>query len=151
MLKSWRSCLARLSGASPSESQNRLLRRRQRRRGSVRADALASQQQAQVEHLEERLVLATITWTGAGASDLFSNPDNWDTNTVPVNGDDVIINADPDSLEILFDASVPGTELTLNSLVGDEPFRITGDTLRLDGPGLFQFSGPLTLSGGTMT
>src|SRR5205823_3108312 len=50
------------------------------------------------------------------------------------------------SAEVLFDGSVLGG-VTLNSLVSDEPFRITGSTLTLDGPGTFEFNNALTFSG----
>ena len=97
-----------------------------------------------LERLEDRLAPAIRTWTGLGADDLWSNAANWDTG-VPVDGDDVRIAATAESAEVLFDTSVAGTGVTINSLTSDgvnpigEPLRITGDTLTLSGAGPFAF------------
>src|ERR1043166_532403 len=92
-----------------------------------------------IEMLEDRLAPATYTWTGNGANDLWSNAANWDIG-VPVSAADVVIPNVTGSVEVLFDASVPGSGVTLNSLTSSEPFHISGDTLTLDGPGTFQLN-----------
>ena len=125
--------------------QSKRRRRHRRTRGGA---SWHSKRLRFLEQLEPRLLLAT--WTGGGANDLWSNADNWDTNSVPVDGDDVII---PDvgtaTDEVLFDSSVPDSGVTLNSLTSAEPLRITGDTLALNGSGTFSFTSALTLAGGT--
>jgi hypothetical protein len=44
-----------------------------------------------LESLESRLLLSLVTWTGAGGTAAWSNPNNWDTHTAPVSGDDVVV------------------------------------------------------------
>ena len=68
-----------------------------------------------LEALESRYAPAVRTWTGLGADDLWSNAANWDTG-VPLDGDDVRIAATAESAEVLFDSSVTGSGVTLNSL-----------------------------------
>src|SRR6266511_118721 len=108
-----------------------------------------------VERLEDRLTPATRIWNGLGVNDLWSNAANWDTG-VPLDNDDVRIPATANSAEVLFDTSVPGTGVTINSLTSDgtnpvgEPFRITSDTLTLTGAGPFAFGDTLTQTGGTI-
>ena len=103
-----------------------------------------------MERLEDRLLLAVRVWTGGDlANDLWSDADNWDTG-VPVDGDDVVIPATANSAEVLFDGSVAGGAVTINSLSSDEPFRITGATLTVQGAGPFTMTAGLTLSGGTL-
>jgi len=95
-------------------------------------------------------VPAVRIWTGGGSNDLWSNRENWDgAVSAPTNGDDVVIPNTAGSAEVVFDGSVSGgtDEVTLNSLVSDEPFRIVHSTLTLDGPGPFEFNNTLTFSG----
>ncbi len=56
---------------------------------------------------------ATVTWTGDGADNLASNPDNWSGNTKPQNGDDVIF--DSTSKYCTWDLSVKLASLSINS------------------------------------
>src|SRR5262245_45087749 len=44
----------------------------------------------QVEALEDRMLLATDTWTSAGGTPNWSNPANWDTGHAPAAGDDLL-------------------------------------------------------------
>ncbi len=44
-----------------------------------------------LESLESRVLMSTVTWTGAGGNALWSNKDNWDTHAAPINGDDVVV------------------------------------------------------------
>src|SRR5262249_55481594 len=104
---------------------------------------------------EGRVTPAIRTWTGAGANDLWTNAANWATG-VPAAGDDVCIpDVGPASAEVLFDTTA--TAVSINSLTSDganpvgEPFRITGSTLTLNGPGTFSLGAGLTLGGGTLT
>ena len=107
------------------------------------------------EQCEDRRVLAVSTWTGGGDNDLWSNPANWDT--VPVDGSDVRIAATGNSAEVLFDTSVAGSGVTINSLTSDgvnpvgEPLRITGDTLTLSGAGPFALGTGVTIASGTFS
>src|SRR5687768_1370620 len=108
-----------------------------------------------LERLEDRWAPAVRTWTGGGLNDLWSNPANWDGG-VPAGGDDAVIPATLDSSEVVFDNSAPGGAVSLNSLISDEPFRITAApassaTLTLDGPGAFSFNSTLTISAGALS
>src|SRR6267142_1913805 len=103
-----------------------------------------------LESMEPRVLLAGRVWTGGGANDLWSNPANWDTG-VPQNNDDVVIaDVGAASAEVIFDTSVAGAGVTLNSFTSGEPFRIAGDTLTLDGTGTFTFNAGLTIAGGAI-
>src|SRR5438045_1590734 len=85
-----------------------------------------------LERLEARLAPATVTWTGGGTNDLWSNAANWDAG-VPVTNDIVVIPSTPNSAAVLFDASVPGGGVTLSSVTSDEPFVLSGGTLTVTG------------------
>src|SRR5438034_4611791 len=109
-----------------------------------------------LERLEDRCVPSARTWTGNGSNDLWSNPANWDGGlTAPANGDDVVIVDTAASSEVIFDNTVSGGTVSVNSLTSDEPFRITAAlfssaTLTLDGPGTFNFNNALTMSAGLL-
>src|SRR6266508_2204121 len=45
----------------------------------------------QLEELESRVVPATVTWDGGASTFNWFDANNWDTNTLPVSGDDVVI------------------------------------------------------------
>src|SRR5262245_9268077 len=132
--------------------------RKRRKRGATKASGDEANRPSRrrrfrpllVEAMEPRILLATRVWTGGGANDLWSNASNWDTG-VPASGDDVVIaDVGAASAEVLFDSTVPGTGVTLNSLVSGEPFHITADTLTLDGAGTFAFNAGLTIDAGTI-
>src|SRR5207247_8727090 len=81
----------------------------------------------------------------------WSNPANWDGGlTAPSNGDDVVILDTAASSEVIFDNTVSGGAVSLNSLTSDEPFRMTAATLTLGGPGTFSFNNALTMSAGVL-
>ncbi|MCI0358367.1 MAG: hypothetical protein L0211_07790, partial [Planctomycetaceae bacterium] len=104
-----------------------------------------------LESLEDRCLLAARIWTGGGLNDLWSNPANWDGGvTAPTSGDAVVIPDTAQSSEVIFDNSVLGGAVSLSSLTSDEPFRISGATLALDGPGAFSFNNTLTISAGLL-
>jgi hypothetical protein len=64
-----------------------------------------------IEPLEERALLSTDTWTGTGGDNLWSNPLNWDTQTVPNPGDDLV-----------FVSSFSPTPPSINDLLPDTTF-----------------------------
>ncbi len=137
------SLLARLSLFTRGTSLPRRPRKHQR---------ATSRFQPTLEMLEHRCLLSVLTWTGSGVNDLWSNPGNWVGGAspffVPADGDDVVIPETAGSAEVLFDVSVIGGGVIINSLTSDEPFRVIGDTLSLDGAGPFQFNRTVTLSAG---
>src|SRR5262249_9408808 len=47
----------------------------------------------QIESLEDRMLLATDTWTGLGGNANWSNPANWSSGVAPSPGDDLIFDA----------------------------------------------------------
>lgn len=99
-----------------------------------------------------------VVWTGGAANDSWSDPLNWDASGgiapaagVPVDGDDVVIPDVGDATElVVFDTSVAGSGVQLNSLVANEPFQLRGDRLTLSGAGPFDFNAPTELLFGTL-
>lgn len=78
----------------------------------------------QLETLEDRLTPATISWTGAGANNLWHNADNWDLNRTPDVGDDVVIDIQGKPT-IVYNS---GTT-TVHSITSKESLRIQGGAL----------------------
>ncbi|MCX7992430.1 MAG: hypothetical protein N2651_02045, partial [Fimbriimonadales bacterium] len=64
---------------------------------------------------------ATITWTGAGSNNLFTNPNNWDLGRAPGSGDDVRIPNVGSHAEVVVDGGG-----FLNSLQSNLPLRVVG-------------------------
>jgi Ca2+-binding RTX toxin-like protein len=73
-----------------------------------------------IESLEERALLAVVTWDGEGGDNLWENPLNWDTDELPTAVDDVVIAGLPSS---------GGTFVTLNSLQQIKSLRLAGKEL----------------------
>jgi hypothetical protein len=104
-----------------------------------------------IEPLEERALLSTDTWTGAGGNNLWSNPANWDTQTVPAAGDTLVFSN--------FSSVVPTNDLPPGtpffSLVFGDGLTIQGNSIVLTGGGIggtSSFSGAIiNLSGITLT
>lgn len=110
-----------------------------------------------LEILEDRCLLATITWTGNEVPDVngnryWSDPDNWSPRR-PANGDDVLI---PGGGPVVYDLGAAAEWVTLSSLICDLPFVMAalapgvGSTLTLNGAGPFRFNDTLTLAGGSI-
>src|SRR6185503_1545268 len=68
-----------------------LLSKRARQRRSRKQGKSSREIRPHLEHLEDRLVLAAINWTGAADATSWQTPGNWDLIRVPAGGDDVII------------------------------------------------------------
>ena len=96
----------------------------------------------QVEWLEARLTPSTVTWTGEAADGLWSTAGNWDSDAVPTNSDQVVING----AAVALSGSTTVAALTLTSgatLSLDQILTVSGQT-RLEESG----SGtPATLRG----
>ncbi len=89
-----------------------------------------------LEGLESRLVLSTITWSGAGNGTTFSSGANWNGGVAPGSGDDAQI-----TISGFSDIQLPAAGITLHSLSV-----ATGDTLDLSAGTLTTTTG-LSLSG----
>ncbi len=101
-----------------------------------------------MELLEERHLLAAITWTGGGADpNLWHQSANWDLARVPSAGDDVFIPDVESTSQITFNSASGSVEV--NSLSSSEPLLISGGTLAVVDSA--QLHAPFTLSGGTLT
>lgn len=94
--------------------------------------------------LEPRTLLAAVAWTGAAGDSLWSTPENWSGNTLPVNGDDVTIADAAANPTIRFTRG----DLRLASLTLRESLTISGGALRLSGDA--RILAPLNVMGGTI-
>jgi len=101
-----------------------------------------------LEPLEARQLLAAAAWTGAAGDDNWSTPDNWSSGSVPVDGDDVTLDAGPQNPTIRFTADAG--LLRLNSLVLKENLVISGGALWLNGGATASVLAPLNIAGGTI-
>ncbi|MBX3439401.1 MAG: hypothetical protein KF861_18075, partial [Planctomycetaceae bacterium] len=97
------------------------------------------------------MLLSSVTWTGGGDGQLWSDPDNWNREgsaQLPQNGDDVII---PDigevgvsgDVTIVFDID----SVELNSLISAETLSVPSGFITVNSTS--QFDGTLSVSGGT--
>lgn len=101
---------------------------------------------ALLESLEHRRLMALATWVGAAGDNLWSSPDNWSQGAVPVNGDDVVLDAGVSNPIVRFTAEVGSVQL--NSLVTHEALMLTGGALWVRTAATLRAS--LTISGGTL-
>ena len=87
------------------------------------------------EALEERRVLAIVTWDGEAGDDLWMTPANWSTNTVPSTADDVVIDVGA-TTQILLRGDAPAIgSITNRSTLFLEGRTDTGfSQLTIDGP-----------------
>ncbi len=92
------------------------------------------------ERLEDRALLATITWVNAGGG-AWNAPSNWDLGRLPMAGDDVVI---PD---LAGDQTISHTSgsSSIQSLTSAERVTLSGGTLAV--AGLISVAGPFTLNG----
>lgn len=101
-------------------SRSRLTHSGRRKRQSLRHRLTA-------ERLEDRRLLAVVTWDGGGGNLNWNTAANWDTDTLPGPGDDVVI-ADVAPDISIFHSS--GTT-SINSLTSAESLRILGGTFEI--------------------
>ena len=115
------------------------------RRSSRRSDQRrVRQRRLIVEGLEERTLLATVSWASA-VSGNWSDGTKWDTGNSPGLNDDVIMNASGSNYTVTLDVDVTGGE-ALDSLVvnsSDATFSASGRT--------FTVNGSSTVSDGTLS
>jgi autotransporter-associated beta strand protein len=97
----------------------------------------------QVDVLEDRLVLATFTWTGNGANNLWSTAANWsgpgNQPGVPGTGDDLAFtftNVDPTSLNNTNDLNNPFFNSLHISSVGTQNYTLGGTGIQLGAGGI---------------
>ena len=94
----------------------------------VRGRGLRGDGRTLLELLESRVLMSTVTWTGAGGNALWSNRNNWDTHAAPTDGD-AALKAEPlapvgDRQEPSLGAggAAPGqAPVTLDGATGGEP------------------------------
>ena len=96
------------------------------------------------ERLEERTLLALVTWDGGGDGGSWDDANNWDTNTLPQPVDAVVI---PDvAATTRVEHRTGSTSIT--SLVSNEQFVLSGGTLSVSGT--LQVNNTFTINGGTL-
>ena len=122
-----------LGGLLPVQKINHLAKRR-----APRVDVL--------ERLEDRLVMTVDVWTGA-ASNLWSDNGNWQDNSAPVGGEDLVFPSEASSLSNTNDID----NLTINSIeIDDSGYEISGSPITLtNGISTTYSSGTSTLYIGT--
>jgi hypothetical protein len=96
------------------------------------------------EALEQRTLLATVTWDGGGGDFSWHNPLNWSTDALPGPGDDVVINV-AGTPTITHSQNVT-TEV--RSIRSNEFLAISGGVIRTATE--FRAIGPVTMSGGAI-
>lgn len=96
------------------------------------------------ERLEDRSLLANVTWDGGGGNFDWGNASNWSADTLPLSGDDVII---PDLSGTPTITS--GGTVGINSLAATEALAITGGSFTVAQTS--QLNAGLNLSSGTLT
>ena len=69
------------------------------------------------------------TWNGGSGN--WNTPSNWSGNAVPVSGDGVVLTSSAGAAEIVND--IPGLSLVLLKYTGDNPIRLSGQAVTLDG------------------
>jgi len=78
---------------------------------------------------------ATISWSGAGGDELWSNPANWTGGAVPTPDDDVVINV-PGGVTVRMDApntSVRSLQCQESFVIEDGPFTVTSGASVVNG------------------
>ncbi len=76
-----------------------------------------------MEPLEERQLLAVLSWDGEGQDGSWHNRFNWEDDRLPTSGDDVVIG--PDAGDVYYSSG----QTTVDSIISDAPFHIEGGTL----------------------
>lgn len=91
---------------------------------------------------------ATKTWDSGGANDNCSTIENWDSDTAPVAGDDIVINSTADA--IIWDSACPQT---VNSFLMDTGFTgsVQVNTTYSGDFNTFTITTNLTINAGTLT
>ena len=101
---------------------------------------------------------ATIRWTGRGADNLWSNPANWQGNTIPTAADEAYVDAPaaeaPDG-PVIQDGIDAKASLLACEVAGEPTMTMTGGTLELAGWGMWWGDGSgchatFNMSGGTI-
>lgn len=118
----------------------RSLRHHQNRQASLRKSFFRPLSRG-FERLEDRSLLATVTWDGGGGNFDWNTLDNWSTNALPVSGDDVII---PDLVGTPTITS--GGTVGINSLTATEALAVTGGSFSVVEPP--QLDGGVSVTGG---
>ncbi len=93
-----------------------------------------------MEALEDRRVLAAVSWDGGGDGVNWSDPDNWSGNALPTSADDVTISVGGTITVIHASGST-----TIQSLTSDENLTISGGSLTVT-TGASNVNGDLTVS-----
>src|SRR5262245_35048753 len=97
-----------------------------------------------LEPLEERVLLATITWTNAAGGD-WDTPGNWSTGALPGSADDVVIGTLNSGAGV---THAQNTTAAVRSVSASSPITLSQGTLQISGA--LSDSSPITLTGGTL-
>ncbi|MFO7906100.1 MAG: hypothetical protein R6U98_25805, partial [Pirellulaceae bacterium] len=133
-----RSCV---SGWSP---RARIRSRSRARRSLVATQAIGpTPRRLGLELLEDRRLLSLVSWDGGGGDTSWTNPLNWDTDTLPGAEDDVVIDVAGD---VTIEHASGST--TIRSLDCEENFDLAGGSLEMMGAAS-RINGTFVMTSGT--
>ncbi len=92
------------------------------------------------EQLEDRCLLATITWNGSGDGTTWTNPANWIGGVMPGPSDEAVIGSSSQTINV-------SGSITVGSVVSGAPLDITSGSLTVES-GTSQANNGLTVSSG---
>ena len=98
-----------------------------------------------MEYLEDRCLLASVSWDGGGDGTSWHDALNWSGNVLPGSSDDVVIDVDTEEITVIHSA---GTSI-VNSLLSTEALVLAGGTLAVTS--IVQVDNTFTLCGGSTT
>jgi hypothetical protein len=97
------------------------------------------------EQLEQRMLLASVTWDGGGDGTSWNDARNWSGDVLPGQGDDVVISV-PNAATVQYTAAAG--DVSINSLVSDDALVLSGGILNV--ATTIQVNNTFTISGGTL-
>jgi hypothetical protein len=98
-----------------------------------------------LELLEDRMLLATVSWDGGAGTLRWDDPQSWNTDNLPVSSDDAVIGTAFTGLTITHDAG----SVSVRSLASAEAVRVTGGSFAL-GSATSEVDDCFTVSGGLL-
>ena len=102
-----------------------------------------------IERLEDRTLLATVTWDGGGVLNNWSDPLNWDKDAIPGEADTAVIDL-RDTFTVTLDVNATVEKLLVGGTVGTQTLDASNHTLKVALEVQISSQGVLTASGTTI-